>query len=611
MKSRRLYPFGLNSIVVLLLVCGSLSAQGQPDQIAKASFAPAGADAASVPPPAPSTAPPAASVPRHLENRELTGRVGVQTASPVAISLDDAIRRSLMNNNNIEITRDDVRIQETVIRSIRGFYDPVFTISPTYTRNSTTGTQATGDFIANASLFQSLRSGGNYTAFFNNTRTENAFQQAQVSSGSPLAIGTSAIYSTSYGVRFTQPLFRNFGVDNTRRNLKIARKRLEQTDADFRRTTIDTILAVQQAYWNLVFALRDQQNRQANLDLSRENLRQIEARIAAGASAPLARAEVETELANREADLLVATQLVSTVENTFKELILRDALAAEWTQSFLPTDKPAYSTDPVSMDAAMKDAMANRDELRRLRAANEINQIDIDFFKNQTKPQIDLNTTFSMDGFSQGAPNNEIVTSQFASTNDLALLNGLNQVRTFPTIGLAPIPNPTVTIPPRPSFLFGGFNQSLANTFRSDAPNWSVGVTISFPFGNRTARANLAGSEIQRNQIATQLRAQEQTIVVEVRNAVQAVETARQRVLTNRRARANAEIQLDGEKKLFEMGKSTAFLLFTRENALTAARNAEIRAETDYNKALADLQRATATTFQSNNIVVQTPTNDK
>jgi HAE1 family hydrophobic/amphiphilic exporter-1 len=91
---------------------------------------------------------------------------------------------------------------------------------------------------------------------------------------------------------------------------------------------------------------------------------------------------------------LVATQLVSTVENTFKELILRDALATEWTQSFLPTDKPAYSTDPVSMDAAMKDAMANRDELRRLRAANEINQIDIDFFKNQTKPQIDLNSTF-------------------------------------------------------------------------------------------------------------------------------------------------------------------------------------------------------------------------
>ena len=166
-------------------------------------------------------------------------------------------------------------------------------------------------------------------------------------------------------------------------------------------------------------------------------------------------------------------------------------------------------------------------------------------------------------------------------------------------------------IPPRPSYLFGSFGQSLANTFRSDAPNWSVGVTISFPFFNRTAKANLAGAEIQRNQIATQVRAQEQTIVVEVRNAVQAVETARQRVLTNRRARANAEIQLEGEKKLFEMGKSTAFLLFQRENALTAARNAEIRAETDYNKALADLQRATATTFESNNIVVQSPANDK
>jgi outer membrane protein TolC len=98
---------------------------------------------------------------------------------------------------------------------------------------------------------------------------------------------------------------------------------------------------------------------------------------------------------------------------------------------------------------------------------------------------------------------------------------------------------------------------------------------------------------------------------VEVRNAVQAVETARQRVLTTRRAREIAEKQLAGERELFNVGRSTTFLLFQRENALTNARNAEIRAETDYNKALADLQRATSTTFQMNNIEVDSPTDQK
>ena len=143
--------------------------------------------------------------------------------------------------------------------------------------------------------------------------------------------------------------------------------------------------------------------------------------------------------------------------------------------------------------------------------------------------------------------------------------------------------------------------------FRSDAPNFSVGVTISFPFRNRTAEANLAGARITQHQLETQTRQQEQAILVEVRNAVQAVETARQRVIAARTARENAEIQLDGERKLFESGRSTQFLLFQRENALTNARNAEIRAETDYNKAVANLQKATSTTFVQNRIQIVSP----
>jgi len=172
---------------------------------------------------------------------------------------------------------------------------------------------------------------------------------------------------------------------------------------------------------------------------------------------------------------------------------------------------------------------------------------------------------------------------------------------------LSSLTNPSVTIPPSPSYLFGGFNRSLANMFRSDAPNFSVGVTISFPFRNRTARANLDGAKVQEHQIDAQLRGQEQSVIVEVRNAVQAVETTRQRVATARRARENAEIQLDGERKLYEAGKSTTFLLFQRENSLTNARNAEIRAETDHNKALSDLQRVTSTAFRANNITVTSP----
>lgn len=536
-------------------------------------------------------------------------RVGVQTAVPISLSLDDAIRRALASNNDIEISRDDVRIQETAIRSIHGFYDPVFTVSPTYNRNSSTGQSATNDFTVNGSVQHSIRpGGGNYNVFLNNTRTENAFSQAQASNGN-ITGSSSAVFISSLGVRYTQPLFRNFGIDSTRRNLKIARRRLEQTDIEFRRTTIDTIARVQNAYWDLVFALRDQQNQQANVDLSRENLRQIEARISAGASAPLAKAEVEVELANRETALLSSIQQVSASENSLKQLVLRDATSAEWMQPFVPTDRPAFSNDPVSMDAAIKDAMDNRYELQRLKYERDINDIDIRYFKNQTKPQIDLNTTFSLDGLSRGAVSTDsFFTSQFTG-NDEILRTRVNTL--LLNSGLTPIPNPSVEVPGSPNYYVGGFNRSLRNLFRSDAPNYSVGVTISFPFRNRTAKANLAGAEITKNRLDTQTRSQEQVVIVEVRNAVQAVETSRQRVLTARRARENAEIQLEGERKLFDSGRSTTFILFQRENALTNARNSEIRAETDYNKAVADLQRATSTTFEVNNIQVASPVDQK
>ena len=536
-----------------------------------------------------------------------TGNYPSQTKT---LTLDDAIRRALENNNDIEVARTDVRFQETQLRSLEGFYDPSLTLAPTFTRNSVTGSSATKDFRVNAGLNQNIRpGGGSISSFFNNNRSENRFAQSQLSGGQTSSSNT-ALFSSSLGIQYIQPLLRNFRIDNTRRQIKIQRKRLQQSDADFRRQTLEIISQVQRGYWDLVFALRDQQNRVANLNLAKENLRQIEARIAAGSAAPLARAEVATELANRETEVLTAAQQVAIAENTLKLLILRDSTAPDWRESIVPTDQPAFSLDAVNLDDALKDAVSNRPELRRLSLQREINDIDISFFKNQTKPQLDLNTTFSLNGIAQSIvpSTNSTLVPQF-SGNDEILRQNLNLL--LSNANLPVISNPITVVPPVTSPVFGGFGTGLRNIFRSDAPNFSIGVTFTFPLRNRTAEANLAGARIQQEQVAAQTRSQEQIVVAEVRNAVQAVETARQRVLTSRRARENAEIQLQGEQKLYDSGRSTTFLLFQRENALAAARNSEIRAETDYNKALSDLQRATSTTFRINNIEVQSPVDNQ
>jgi len=549
-------------------------------------------------------------------------RVGVQTGETIPLSLNEAIRKALENNNSIEVARDDVRFQETQLRVQLGAYDTVFSVTPNYSRNSSTGSNASNDFRVDVGLDKQLEGGGgSFNTFFNNSQTgSNSRSNTNFAQTSSLGTSSNTTFFSNLGINYTQPLLRNFRVDNTRRQIKIQRKRLQQTDADFRRQTIDIISQVQRSYWDLVFALRNQQNQVANVNLARENLRQVEVRIELGSAAPLARAEVATELANREGELLLATQQVSVTENTLKTLLLREATAPEWTQSFVPTDTPVYSDDPIIVEDAIKDAIDNRPELRRLRLQREITAIDIDYFRNQTKPRLDLVSSFSLGGLSLGNQSNGTTTSPlildptnplFTNINaDAFLLNSLNLTRQ--QLNLPPITNiPTLTASTTPGFFNGGSFRSIGNLFRSDSPSYSVGITFEFPFRNTTAKANLAGARIQQQQTDAQTRVQEQTVVAEVRNAVQAVETARLRVLTARRARVNAEIQLEGERKLFDVGRSTTFLLFQRENALTNARNSEIRAETDYNKSLSDLQRATSTTFRLNNIEVDSPMEDE
>src|SRR5215213_4843300 len=249
-------------------------------------------------------------------------RLGVGSET-VALSLNDAIKRALENNNDIEVARDDVRIAETQLRALEGIFDPVFAITPQYDKRISPQQSSLGGGSVTSTTTYSLspsvqrqfgKGGGNYFLQFSNshTNTSNSFSLL------------NPFYSSNLSLTFTQPLLRDRSIDNNRRQIRIQRKRLDQTDADFRQRTIDIINRVQQAYWELVFALRDQQNQLANLNLSRESLRNIEAQISAGAKAPLERAEVQTELANRETALYSAIQAVAIAENNLKVLIFKD-----------------------------------------------------------------------------------------------------------------------------------------------------------------------------------------------------------------------------------------------------------------------------------------------
>ena len=547
-------------------------------------------------------------------------RLGVGTDT-IPLALNDAIKRALENNNDIEVARDDVRIAETQMRALEGIFDPVFEITPQYDKRiapvqselsggGSTGTTSTTTYTWSPSVTKQFgRGGGNYFLQFSNshTNTSNSFSLL------------NPFYSSNLSLSFTQPLLRDRSIDNNRRQIRIARKRIDQSDADFRQRTIDIITRVQQAYWELVFALRDQQNQLANLNLSRESLRNIEAQIAAGAKAPLERAEVLTELANRETALLTAVQTVAIAENNLKILIFKDPSSADWSAQLTPTEQPKFDTTPVNLPEALKAARDNRPELRRLRLQNDINDIDLQFFKNQTKPRIDLVGAVALTGLAGSDVSDDpiippgtqvpLIFGDPATSSTAFLLAQIRAIQTSQGLPLANVPlvqEPDITTRPNQN-LVGGYGRDLRNLISGDTRNVTVGVRIQLPFKNTTAEANLAGARIAKEQLMATTRSQEQIIEVDVRNSAQAVESARQRVLSAREARTNAEMQLEGEQRLYQVGRSTTFLLFQRENTLVNARAAELRAETDYNKALADLQRATSTTLRANNVIVDAP----
>lgn len=503
-------------------------------------------------------------------------RVGIISSNILTLSLNDAIRTALKNNNEIEIARDEVIIAEHALTALHGFYDPVFSITPTYDKRinpvtsifaggTASGTVSTTTWSWSPTLSKNFSFwGGRYQLGFANNKTTTSATSSTL----------NPFYASNLSLEFIQPLWRNRRIDSVRRSIKIQQKVIERSDSDFRQRTILIISQVQAAYWNLVFALRNQQNQLESLNVARQNLRVIEAQITEGAKAPLDRAQVLTDISQRESLLYGATQGVTFAENTLKQLILRDPAAPEWSAQVTPTDSPLLDLSPVNLQLALDEAHKNRPEIKRLNLQKEINEVDIDYFKNQTKPQVDLVGT--------------VATTGLAGTNIL------------------PACTPTTTTPCVTPKYIGGYAQDLSNLFSGDTRNVNIGVTISFPFKNRTAEANLAAARIQKDQLEASFRSQDQAIEMDVRNAAQAVDTARRRVLTSRMARESAEQQLAGEEKLYEVGRSTTFLLLSRQNELTFARTQELAAQTDYNKALADLQRATGSTLRINNITIDT-----
>ena len=522
-------------------------------------------------------------------------RVGVDTNEQQPLTLREAIALALANNKDIEVARDNVKIAEYDLLSVHGAYDPRFSAQSYYERIITPATSflsgaakvETSD-ITGTTRLEGLapKFGGNYHVDFTSIRQTSNSQFSVLNPQYPTALTLS----------FTQPLVRGLRFDLPRRQIAVAKKNLSLTDAQFRQRAMEVITNVQRSYWDLVFALRNLQIQRDSLNDARTQLAHNQRMVAEGSLAPIDVVAGETQVANFEQAEFSALEDVNRAENNLKNMIAENQRARLWNVSIIPTDQADLILPQVSLPDAMNAAMQNRQELRQTDLAREINLLDQKLYRDQTKPEIDLVGNYGMVG---NAGTLTSTTNPLTASND-QLRARVNQLSVLS--GLQPLPAPAATtIPPD---LFGSYPQSLSNLGSNQFNNFRVGVSISLPLHNRTAEGQLGHSLVEGKRIATQREQLEQLIQVEVRNALQSLSTAEARLRSAAIGRSTAEQQYESEKRKLDVGQSTVFLVLERQTALATARGNELRAQTDLNKAIAELQRATGNSLSANNVTV-------
>lgn len=515
------------------------------------------------------------------------GRVGVDMMEQKPLSLKEAIALALENNKDIEVTRQNVRIAEFELSSAHGFYEPKFTGQTYYERATVPNISffapdvdkvTTSSIVGNAGLKAYIPKFGTvFDATVNNQR---------VASDNPVLI-ISPQYNTGFTVSLTQPLLRGRSFDQNRRTIEIAKRNLSLTDTQFRQRTIDVIATVQRAYWDLTYALRNLQVQRDGVKDAKDQLEHNKRLVEEGQLAPIDIVAAETQVANLELAVYDALEVVSRAENTLKNLISQNKNDSIWSESLVPTDSVELDAPRTTLPEALTLALQNRPEIEINEAQKDINEIDQKFYREQTKPQIDLVASYTTSGV--GGSLNPNFTNPFTRS--------ACQIPTSPAC-IEAMDAQNVLLD-----TVGGAGTTFTDIFTNKYPTFRVGVQFNLPlFGNKTAKANLGKSLVQGEQIRTQREQIEQTIQLDVRNALQALRTAEARLRSAAIARSNSEKQYESEQRKLDAGQSDIYKVLERQTALVNARSVELRAQTELNKAIADLQRATGNSLKANDV---------
>jgi len=471
------------------------------------------------------------------------------------ISLKELTKLALQNNLDIAISDTNEQMYQQKIIQNYGYYDPSVVLNlgtgRTRSANSNITNQSSTTFNQrdsanwNVAINQYVPTGGYATALFNSTRTDT---------NQTASLFTPQLQSTVQ-LQFTQPLWRNRRTDQTRTSIRLSNLDLKSNDSQFKQSVTNTVASVQSAYWDLVGAIRNYDIVRQSVELAKVTVEQNKQKAAIGTLASITVTEALAAVAAQQMNLIKAKQTILISENNVRSVISRDRNADIWHQTIVPTDKADYQDYPVKLEQAIETALKTRPELEQYDIQLQQNDLTLQLQKNTRKWQFDIVGTLGS--------------------------NGTAGPQSYTSTGAPKIPDQFV----------GNFMSSYRSLFTEGLYLWSVAFNVTIPLKSRTVDAQMAQTEVARQQLLMNRTKVEQNIIVEIRNAVDNLDTCHEQVDAAKIARDLAEQELEGETERFDAGLSQNFLVLQRQNDLATAQGDELQALIAYKKAVITLQQ--------------------
>ena len=470
------------------------------------------------------------------------------------LSLTDCFTEALKHNLNLQIVQTVPQISLYNLQSAYGGYDPQFTLSGTHSYNDSgayfSGGQLVLPTIDQANTFNSAFTGATPWGMNYNLGGNITEQHIGKTIGTNFLSGDNS--SGAIGLSVTQPLLKNLWIDGNRLTILIAKNQLKISEQALRSQIIATVTAVENAYYELIFARDNVNVEEEALALSQTQLDQDRQRVQIGSVAERDGTieQDESQVAGNRAALIAALSTLGTDQRVLKNL-LTDQYSKWFEADLQPTLALAAPLQLFDLQDSWNKGMSSRPDLIQARLSVEQQGIQLKFYRNQLFPEVDLIGSYGFNG-----SGNEYRDS-FSQMND------------------------------------------------GSRPFYSYGGQLTLPLSNARARNNLKAGKATEKQLLLQLKQLEQNIMVEIDNAIGVARSAYESVDASRQARIYAEAALDAEQKKYAVGKSTTFTVLTLQSKLTGSRSLEIRALANYNQALANLAAAEGSTLQRHNLEVE------